>query len=469
MSSHRYATARPQDVGVDPAGLASLVTAAERAGLDLHSLLVLRYGRVCAETYWHPYGPDRIQLLYSLSKTFTSSAVGIAIAEGRFDLDDLVVDLLPGRDRYGLGAGMDRVRVRHLLSMASGHADDTIGAMLSRSDAVAAVLAEPLAAEPGALFTYNQGCTYLLSAVIAEHTGSQLHDYLRPRLFDPLGIGEITWRQTGGLDQGFSGLHARTRDIAALGQLYLDHGRVGDTQVLPAEWVRDATRSHVDNAGRQEHPDWQQGYGFQLWRCRPDCFRGDGAFGQFMIVVPWADLVIATTAQTEQMQELADLFWTHLLPAVDATANRQDHQPAAPDPGPARAWSPEDLAVPPPPPATITPPAGTQSFVVDGDEPYLPVSRIDTRAGGAATTVTVTLRTGEHLDLDVGPAWTGAGWHRLAEAHRPSRTLTNVQVAGGWSAPTRFDFDVIFINAPHRLSVHCDSGRARLRWWTVPL
>lgn len=418
------------------------------SAFDPHSLLILQDGRTLAECYWHPYDADGVQLLYSLSKSFTAAAIGLAIDENRFGLDDFIADLLPGRRRYGLGDGMDAVRVRHLLSMASGHEVDTIGVMLASDDPVGAVLAQPLCAEPGTLFTYNQGCTYLLSAAIREHTGEQLHEYLRPRLFDPLGIGVVHWRQLAGLDQGFSGLHTRTRDIAALGQTYLSGGRFGESQVLPEWFVSQAQQAQVSNADRGETVDWQQGYGFQLWRCQHDCFRGDGAFGQFMIMVPALRRVVAITSQTESMQAVIDLVWEHLL------------DPDLADEAPVR------LSVQPPP-AVASSGAATR-FAVAESTPFLPVRAIEVQPTSAGSTpVRVVFDDGD-LDLRVTPDWALQTWRETLDG-RKARTLPDVQVAGGWVNDTEFVFDVIFIRSPHRLSVRCSGSHAHLDWWTVPL
>lgn len=460
---------RPAEVDVDAAGIDRFVTAASVDGIDLHSLVLVRRGGVFAEAYWRPYTADGQQLLYSLSKTFTASAIALAIGEGRFSLADAVVDLLPGRAVQGLGEGVDAIDVRHLLSMASGHDHDTI-ALLTGDDPVAALLAAPLQAAPGTTFAYNQGCTYLLSAIIATHTGHQLSDYLRPRLFDPLGIGEVTWRQTGGLDQGFSGLHARTRDIAALGQLYLDGGRWAGEQLLPTDWVAQASTAQIDNSTWGLEPDWQQGYGFQLWRCRHDSFRGDGAFGQFMVVVPWAELVIATTAQTWRMQELADLFWQHLLPAVDATpaaaaAPAVDATPAADV-----AWT-RDFEVDPPPGRAIGSLPGPVSLRLEPAE-FVAVGDLRFTTTDEGALLELHSPAGPPAIIRVTPQWRPQLWPDLGGSERqPEPGPAEVMVAGGWQDEDTFTVDVIVIRTPHRfrLTVLSAVGLAEIRWETVPL
>ena len=312
----------PSAQGVDAAGVLAFLGAVERARLDLHSFMLVRHGHVVAEAWWAPYRAEGVHLLYSLSKSFTSTAIGIAQAEGLLSVDDPVVGFFPDKVPVGASPYVTGMRVRHLLSMASGHAEDTKPALMEGGpDMVRSFLSVPPDREPGSFFCYNQGCTYTLSAIITELTGQRLGDYLRPRLFDPLGIEQVYWQSSEeGIDLGYSGLHLATEPIAKLGQLYLREGLWEGRQLVPASYVGQARRKQVDNSQRTAGVDWQQGYGFQFWVCRHDSYRGDGAFGQFCVVVPGADAVIACTAQVQDMQAELDLFWEHLLPAVSGQA-----------------------------------------------------------------------------------------------------------------------------------------------------
>ena len=202
--------------------------------------------------------------------------------------------------------------------MASGHDDETIDQALAAGDGdmLLGFLLVPPDREPGTVFAYNQPCTYALSAIIQRVSGGSLTEYLRPRLFEPLGIAPYGWRTDPlGRELGYSGLHVPTEAIAKLGQLYLRDGAWNGRGCCRAEWVAEATRSHV--ATNRPDPDWDQGYGFQFWRSRHG-YRGDGAFGQFMLILPEADAVVAITSQSPDMQGLLDALWTHLLPALTA-------------------------------------------------------------------------------------------------------------------------------------------------------
>ena len=314
--------AAPEDQLVDPAAILRFLDAVEdHPGVEMHSLMVLRHGHVVAEGWWAPYSAERPQLLYSLSKSFTATAAAFAQAEGLLDLDDTVVshfgefaaDITDPRSRS--------VKIRHVASMASGHTREMLDEVLARDPAepVRGFLLIPPDREPGTAFAYSQPCTYTLASIIQRNAGLPLTRYLRPRLFDPLGIGHVGWQAfPPGREQGFSGLHARTEDIAKLGQLYLQRGRWDGVQLIPEQWVAEATSKQVGNPGG-ENPDWQQGYGFQFWMARHG-YRGDGAFGQFCVILPEHDTVVVTTACTLEMQAVLDAMWAHLLPGLGATA-----------------------------------------------------------------------------------------------------------------------------------------------------
>src|SRR3712207_6080306 len=161
-------------------------------------------------------------------------------------------------------------------------------------------LLTPPEREPGTVFAYSQPCTYALASVIQRNAGMTLTEYLRPRLFDPLGIGPVGWQAwPADRELGFTGLHVRTEDVAKFGLLYLQHGRWSGHQLLPESWVAEATSVQVETAGCQPNRDWEQGYGFQFWKSTHG-YRGDGAFGQFCRVLPEHDVVIATTAGTDE-------------------------------------------------------------------------------------------------------------------------------------------------------------------------
>jgi hypothetical protein len=286
---------------------------------DLHSFMLLRHGYVIAEASWRPYRATTFHRLYSLTKSFTATAVGLAVDEERFSFDDKVIGLFPDDLPDEVSDNLADMSVHHLLTMSTGHAEDTFTLIMEESEnPVRAFLAQPVPHEPGTRFLYNTGASFMLSAIVQRTTGETVFDYLLPRLIGPLGIAPSFWRaHPTGILLGGTGLHITTDAIARFGQLYLQKGLWRGRRLLPEWWVNEATRKHVGSEG-DLGPDWREGYGYQFWRCRHGCYRGDGAFGQFCIVAEEQDMVVAITGGLSDCQNVLSAVWEHLLPDVSA-------------------------------------------------------------------------------------------------------------------------------------------------------
>lgn len=308
--------ATPHSEGIAESHIIDFVDALGREGHELHGLMILRRGKVIAQGWAAPYGPKLNHSMYSLSKSFTSTGVGLAVAEGRIKITDKVVSFFPDKAPGKIGDQLAALEIRHLLTMSAGMANSATGKTVSSEDWVRTFLAQPIVHEPGTVFDYNTAATYMLSAIVQKVSGVKLIDYLRPRLFDKIGIVGPTWDECpAGINKGGFGLNINTGGLARLGQLYLQRGRWNGRQVLPEAWVKDATSKQIQQgADSNRNPDWQQGYGYQFWRCRHDGYRGDGAFGQFTIVLPKQEVVIALSSESTSMQGELDLVWKHLLP-----------------------------------------------------------------------------------------------------------------------------------------------------------
>jgi CubicO group peptidase (beta-lactamase class C family) len=317
----------PEAQGIPSAAILAFVEAAEKKVDALHSLMVLRHGQVVAEGWWSPYQRDDPHVLFSLSKSFTSTGVGLAIAEGRLSLDDTVLSFFPEDAPASPSENLKAMRVRDLLAMSTGHHSEDIAAFsYSSTDPTPtrAFLSLPVAHKPGTHFVYNTPASYMLSAIVQKVSGTPLVDYLRPRLFEPLGIRNPKWDATPqGVSYGGFGLSVTTEDIARFGQLYLQKGEWNGRPLLPAEWVARATSRQVSN-GSNPASDWEQGYGYQFWRCRHDVYRGDGAFGQFCVVMPEEDAVVAITSGTSDLQGVLNLVWEHLRPGLKSAPRPPD-------------------------------------------------------------------------------------------------------------------------------------------------
>ena len=312
------------------AAVDSFLLAAANDSMDIHSVMIVRDGSVIYSR-WQSEGVDTVpHVLHSVSKTFTSTAVGLAIAEGRMALTDKVVDFFPDKLPAEVSDNLKAMTVRDLLTMSCGHDEEPSGVRNGEQDWVKAFLAHPVKHEPGTFFLYNSLGTYMLSAIVQKVTGEKVVDYLDSRLFQPLHIDKPHWDESPqGINTGGWGLYLKTEDLAKMGQLLLQNGEWNGQQVIPAEWVSEMSKKQVEsiNPGTRleqaeergmtvETSDWMQGYGYQMWRCRPGCFRADGAYGQYIIVIPDKNAVIAMTSNVQDLQGQLNLVWKYILPVL---------------------------------------------------------------------------------------------------------------------------------------------------------
>ncbi len=463
----------PRAQGVDAAGLLAVVEGMQERDLGLHGLAVARHGHHIASGWASPYTADRVHLVYSLSKSLTGLAVALLHQQGRLDLDDPVLARL-GVDLHDVDARWARVTVRHCLSMTVGHTEDAwprvvdrwdLAAVRSDDDWLSRVLANPPTAEPGSAFAYNQVATWLLSLVVDRLAGG-IRTLLRPHVLDPLGIGEVPWHtDPQGRELGFTGAHLTTGSVLALAQLVLDRGAWRGRQLVDASWFDRATvAAGPPNRDPEASPDWRRGYGYTFWMQEVG-HRGDGAYGQFLVVLPDQDVAVAITSEHEHMQATLDLLWDHLVPAVDRPGSAADEARLA--------TVLDDLVIPPPPASTTSPRPEAATFRRSA-------------AGDLAPTwgdVTVRARDDDHLlrvdragatvDIVVGD---GRWCESVLEA---DGWALPVVAGGGWSGDT-FVAEVRVIETPHTFRVACvrtrsddgsdgSDGVVDLTWRLVPL
>ena len=304
----------PEAQGISSSDLLNFINTADEQIDTMNSFLLIRHGHIVAEGYWTPYDAQTRHALYSLTKSFTSTAVGLAVAEGKLRVDDLVLKYFPDEAPATPSTNLKAMRISDLLSMSTGHhaeAPNRPGEHWVKN-----FLAQPVDHKPGTYFLYNTPASHMLSAIVQKVTGAKTIDYLRPRLFEPLGIEDPVWiTSPQGETSGGWGLKLRTREIARFGQLYLQKGKWQGRQLLPAAWVDLATSRQASN-GSNPASDWDQGYGFQFWRSRNNAYRGDGAFGQYCVVIPHKDTVVIITSGVRNMQAVLDLVWDKLLPTL---------------------------------------------------------------------------------------------------------------------------------------------------------
>lgn len=455
----------PSAQGVDAARVLAFLDDVRDEQLGLHSLAIARHGHVVARGWWHPYAADRIHLLYSVSKSLTATAIGFLVQEGRLGLGDPILRHLPDPGR-GFHERWRQVTVRHCLTMTVGHDQDAWGALTERAaaaqstgpggtDWVRLALELPPDHEPGTTFTYNQVATYLLSAAVTHLTGLRVVNVLRSRLFDPLGIGEVRWHtDPWGRDLGFTGAHVATDDLLAFTQFCLDRGRWRGRTLLDEGWFEEATRPHgPPNRDPAVNPDWDCGYGFSFWRARHG-YRGDGAFGQFAIVLPEFDAALAVTGEHTDMQQVLDAVWRHLLPAFGGGGSPQADEALRTRLG--------SLGEPALGGAALGPEFAV--FGRRGDEGLPPAyTAVSVRRDGEGHLLGLE-RAGEWLEVHVGD---GQWLDSVIEAEGQSLPVV---ASGGWTQEDVFEAEVLVIETPHRFRVeaHLRSGDAGLAWREDP-
>lgn len=291
------ARSSPSQAGIDADRVMDFLDDVERAGLELHSLMLHRHGHVAVEGWRWPYTAERPRVLHSTTKSFTACAIGLAIDEGRFGLSDKVLSFFPGELPPDVSENLAAMTVEDLLTMRTGQASETSGSLWRsiESSWIAEFFKIPVVHPPGSTFVYTSAASYMLSAILSRVTGQTLHAYLKPRLFEPLGIEGESWDMgPDGINPGGNGLTARTVDMLKLGILHAQDGMWEGKRVLPESWVREATRPQGRDGG-----DGSSKYGYH-WVIRPQhAFSAIGVFMQTVIVYREHGATLAVTGAIE--------------------------------------------------------------------------------------------------------------------------------------------------------------------------
>ena len=319
--------ATPESQGVPSEAILKFIDGCEKtfdAG-DLgamHGFVIVRHGKVIAEGSWKPFDTlNETHMLYSHSKSFTSSAIGLLADRGKIDLDERIVDIFSNEVPAKVSENLAQLRVRDLLTMNVGKKDHLLR---DGGDWVKEFLSKDFFRKPGTGFKYDSDATYMLAAIVEKKSGMKMMDYLQKNMFDQIGIAKAwTTCSPQGIPCGGWGMNMTTRELARFGQLYLNRGRWDGKRVLSSDWVSLATTRQTwsgwQNVGVKalgEGTDWEQGYGFQFWRCRHGAYRADGAGGQYTVVIPEKDMVVSAHAGLGDFPKELDLIWDNLLPVL---------------------------------------------------------------------------------------------------------------------------------------------------------
>jgi CubicO group peptidase (beta-lactamase class C family) len=321
QNTEKLPRSNPEAEGVSSAGVIDFLNAIDTGSVELHSFMFIRHGKVIAEGWWRPYGPDYKHVLFSASKTFTATAVGLAVSENRLKITDKVISFFPYSLPDSISDYMRELTVQNLLTMSVGQ-DPEPRSMGTNGDWITAFLKSAPVNKPGTVFKYNNMATFMLSAIVQQVTGQTIFDYLQPRIFKPLAIRGIDWDlNSQGINLGMIGLRLRTEDLAKFGQLIMQNGVWNGKQLIPKEWIKEATSYKIEsndpgNKRPKDLNDWAQGYCYQMWRGRNNSVRLDGMAGQFVVLFPDKDAIVVLTANARNTQNELDLVHNYLIPAI---------------------------------------------------------------------------------------------------------------------------------------------------------
>lgn len=319
MNKVEFERVTPESVGIPSLAIEGLLDDFESGFTEPHGLMIMRHGKVCAEGYWAPYAKGLRHGLQSHTKTYTATAVGIAYTEGLLKLDDKVIDYFKEFLPENPSENLKKLTIHDVLCMGCGMDEQPLISETWIRD----FFAEPVVHEPGTVFMYNNIGSTILGAIVKKVTGVGVNEYLKPRLFDKLGINSDNLRWiyiVDGHESGAGGLYTTVEDNLRLMKMYADGGVFNGERILAEDYVKRATTKQNDQntactpgALSPDATDNFVGYGYQIWMCRPkDSYRADGAMGQFTIVLPEKDMIVSiteTATNPKSVQGTLDAVW----------------------------------------------------------------------------------------------------------------------------------------------------------------
>jgi CubicO group peptidase (beta-lactamase class C family) len=438
----------PESQGVRSEDLMAFLDEVERAGLELHSFMLMRNGHVIAEAWWWPYAADRVHMTHSLTKSVTATAVGLAIDEGRFDLDDKVVDFFPEHVPPNANDHLRAMNVRDLLTMRTGHDRETSGSVWRpiKTSWITEFFKIPVVHAPGTHFQYTSAASYMLSAIISRTTGQSMAEYLTPRFFAPLGVDRWRWDTSpGGISPGGNGLSWNTAASLKLGAVHARLGMWNGRRLLSEKWVHAATTKQADG-------DEDGAYGYQWWMGPGSAYCALGLFTQMAVVFPEHDTALALFAAIPGSNKLKPILWKHFPVALGSATLR----PSATS-GQLRERSARFRVLPAlkeTSSALATKLSGRKLTVEPNDQA---VKWVSFEFKDGACTYAMRDENGEHRItagfseyLEQDTSMTG---NRLHHEYRPERQRV---VAGArWTAPERLELTWQFVETAFRDTVAC--------------
>jgi formylglycine-generating enzyme required for sulfatase activity/CubicO group peptidase (beta-lactamase class C family) len=328
-TSDNWRTSTPEGQGIDSELILEMLREIQVQDLDIHSILLIRNDHLVTEVNFPPYQKEFKHPVYSVSKSLTAALVGIAIDEGHIEsVDQKVLDFFPDIAQDVKSERLKNLTIEHLLTMSAGYNTRTIPYpwILSQKDAsfdtISYILTHnSILQEPGTGFFYDSGAPHVLSAIIQETTGITMQAYAQEKLFGPLGITDITWEtDPRGITLGCTGLALSPRDMARIGYLYLNRGRLNGVQIVPGQWVDQSTTKHMETKGLMNEAE-DDGYGYLWWIDAFGGYSAHGAGGQYIFVIPGLDMVAVFTSglANPDFPIPRTLMESFILPAATST------------------------------------------------------------------------------------------------------------------------------------------------------
>ncbi len=312
---------RPEDAGVPSQCIMRMISRLERKKIPMHSLLLMRHGKLICECYYKPCSPHDQHRMFSITKSFTSIAIGLLADEGRISLDDRIVGYFPEKVPKDVHPYIAQMTIRDMLMMRTCHASTTYKLDLA-SDWVGSFFTTPPTHPPGSVFHYDTSGAHVLCALVEKLTGMDMLDYIKKKL-PGLGLSEGSrlLKDPFGVSIGGSGLVATSEDILRFGIFLYSEGNIDGEQLLSADYIRTATSLLTATEVTAPLPSEACGYGMQFWRTEKNGYVCYGMGGQLIIVLPDYDVICVTTADTQGIgggnQQIYDALYEEVLPYLD--------------------------------------------------------------------------------------------------------------------------------------------------------
>jgi CubicO group peptidase (beta-lactamase class C family) len=324
-----WQTSTPEEQGMQSQVLANMIEEIKMKGYNIDSISIIRNGYMVLDAYFYPFSKGQKHIIHSCTKSIMSALIGIAIDKGYIkNVDQTIVDFFLDRKISNLNKHKKSITLENLLTMASGlECRDSwrygyvgLGEMMNSDDWAQYVLDLPTAEPPGERFEYCNGVSYLLSVIIQKTTNMRTLEFAKKNLFGPLGITDVRWQTSPqGIDIGWGRMWLKPHDMAKIGWLYLNKGRWADKQIVPAMWVKESTRAHIDATDAH--------YGYQWWVDSNGYYAAVGAKGQGIFVLPDKNIVTVFTGDLPDKAAYPDrpayiiknLLKSYIIPAAVST------------------------------------------------------------------------------------------------------------------------------------------------------